>query len=322
MSLIDVEPLGRRLEGPLLEGLYFPFPRGFAFSFYGRRFPGIWIHGNGLLTLARGEPGFSADYQLFKSTPPLVAPFWADLNPAAAQAPGGIYAMTRDDRVSVTWKDIPGGSHPGRNTFQAVLFASGIIGFAYDSLSLNEALVGMVQNGSVRASLFRYDGVENEPVSLQAFPGRFDGNQLFFEFDGKNYRLNVFETLEIYEGSIRLSRLPAGDRLHFRGEAVIDAGAPEFDPETHHVVVALTGHTLAVIRPGDFQVSNNRLVYHSSTSGATRMTLSFQGCHAHFDFSAEGRDLRGITDPVRVSLALGGSFGSASCLLSGNLHLE
>jgi len=108
-----------------------PFDLGFAFPFHDSSFSSIRVCSNGWLSFVSN----SHQFHHFPIPDPgdpnaLLAPLWADLNPAA----GGevLYqADTTHARFIVSWLDVPFYGHNDSLSFQVILDTSGLIRYQY-----------------------------------------------------------------------------------------------------------------------------------------------------------------------------------------------
>ncbi|MBK8100107.1 MAG: carboxypeptidase regulatory-like domain-containing protein [Planctomycetes bacterium] len=105
----------------------------FSFSYYGVVQPTVWVSSNGNLQF-----GGNGDGSYNPSIPGGVvngvarlSPAFFDLNPAQG---GGVYLREANDRLVVTWFQIPEYNTGGSNTIQAVLHANGRIDVVYNGV--------------------------------------------------------------------------------------------------------------------------------------------------------------------------------------------
>jgi len=114
----------------------------FAFPFFARAVSRLFVNADGNLTLdtpdiGPGERGLGR----FLGGPPRVAPFLAALDPDRS---GGMTALLTAERAAFVWSAVPGGGQLNRNTFEVVLYPSGIVDFVYGSeMQTREAVVGL-----------------------------------------------------------------------------------------------------------------------------------------------------------------------------------
>ncbi|MXY70336.1 MAG: hypothetical protein F4Y47_17540 [Acidobacteriia bacterium] len=126
----------------------------FEFTYYGRTYPGAYVHSDGNLTFV--APEASSNYRTYARAaggPPRIAPLFEDMDPSVA---GQIYYAASPDRVLVTWHGIPLWALEGvgnLQTFQLTLGADNSIEFRYGDIDLPAAIVGIFPGDVTRPSL-------------------------------------------------------------------------------------------------------------------------------------------------------------------------
>ena len=126
----------------------------FEFTYYGKTYPGAYVHSDGNLTFVAPEP--SSNYRTYARAaggPPRIAPLFEDMDPSVA---GQIYYDASPDSVVVTWHGIPLWAREGvgnLQTFQLTLGADNSIEFRYGDIDLPAAIVGIFPGDVTRASL-------------------------------------------------------------------------------------------------------------------------------------------------------------------------
>lgn len=104
----------------------------FAFPFLGQRYETISISNDGIIGI--GSQFSWKDYQNRFTNVPLIIPLLVDLNPQLDSG-SGVFLRQEEDRVIVTYFNIPSYNHPeARYTFQVILFANGSFRFTYNGL--------------------------------------------------------------------------------------------------------------------------------------------------------------------------------------------
>jgi uncharacterized protein (TIGR03437 family) len=126
----------------------------FAFPFYGRRYDSVYVNSDGNLSFTAGDNA-STPRSLGRaiSGPPRIFPFFADLDPSRPDA--AIRYFAGSDRAVFTWDQVPLYAESGiglRQSFQAVLYADGRIDFHYQSITANEAVVGIAPGSLLNGS--------------------------------------------------------------------------------------------------------------------------------------------------------------------------
>lgn len=105
---------------------------GFVFPFYDKNWDRLHISPNGIVTF--GEPLYRDgpvvfDVAYFYNEVPKIAPLYFDLDPSTG---GGVYFKRAEDRVVVTWHEVPGWNRgTGSQTCQLALYRDGTIDFIY-----------------------------------------------------------------------------------------------------------------------------------------------------------------------------------------------
>ena len=146
------------------------FSGGFTFSFFGTTWTDVWIRSNGDVTFGGiGNPDFFDPDDIFLELP-MIAAFFADLNPAAS---GSVFFRQEADRFVVTWDGITEFGANNSNTIQLTLFADGSFDIAYNGVDTQvDAIVGF--NSGNPDPLF-------EEVDFSAKPVTDSSAEMLFE---------------------------------------------------------------------------------------------------------------------------------------------
>lgn len=158
----------------------------FVFRFFEVPRTTVFINANGNLTFVSGSGlahfhfggsvgAFGSDLSTvldrFAASVPRIAALWQDWDPSAG---GGVFARLRSDRLVVTWNHVPLFGTPGvRATFQAVLFATGVIRVSYASVPTTPGggyLVGLSPGGQNEFLTTTLDLSAVPGGSISAFP--------------------------------------------------------------------------------------------------------------------------------------------------------
>lgn len=117
------QPLGSSVT--LADDASRDFAMPFAFSFFGVSHDRVFVNSDGNLTFGEGDVT-STDRSVSRllSGPPRIAPFFADLNPAAG---GRVLTHGDGSAFSVTWCAVPEYGRPATATVQVTMFADGAI---------------------------------------------------------------------------------------------------------------------------------------------------------------------------------------------------
>ena len=116
---------------------------GFAFPFYGAARSSAFVNSDGNLTFGAGDVATSArSLGRFLAGAPRVAPFFADLDPAAGG--GAVFVDAAPEAFTVTWCAVPDFDDTGKVTAQASLLPDGAVEVRIDeSTTLQDAVVGL-----------------------------------------------------------------------------------------------------------------------------------------------------------------------------------
>lgn len=125
----------------------------FEFTYYGKTYPGAYVHSDGNLTFV--GPEASSNYRTYARAaggPPRIAPLFEDMDPSVT---GQIRYAASPDRVVVTWHRVPLWAQTGignLQTFQLTLGADNSIEFRYGDIDLPAAIVGIFPGDVTRPS--------------------------------------------------------------------------------------------------------------------------------------------------------------------------
>lgn len=115
---------------------------GFSFPFYGVARASAFVNSDGNLSFGSGDVASDArSLGRLLAGAPRVAPFFADLDPAAG---GGVFASATADAFTVTWCAVPDFEATGRLTAQASLLPGGAVEIRLDpSTTLGDGVVAL-----------------------------------------------------------------------------------------------------------------------------------------------------------------------------------
>lgn len=320
MSLIQNPPLGQRLNQGDDTFVNVPFGGGFTFTFYGVTYNNVFVNSNGNLTFNVGNTDFTPTVTEFTNGPPRIAPIWDDFNPTSFPplspvTGGAIFVKQEPDRFIVTWFSVPEFNTMNTNTFQVVLFDTGVIGFGYDRLDSNSGLVGVASGGGGPSSIFQYNGTTNPPATIIGPQGQLDFTQLYWEYNGTNYILATFEALKVKEGELKLEAPQI--KLKIEGKFILNNNSNGIDPVNEHVVIQINRQTLALIPPGSFIQNGSKYQF---SNGQLTIKFKVSGNKVEFEIKFHQLEVIGIDNPLRVGIAIGGDFGSTRIPLCGEIE--
>ncbi|CAN2040814.1 PEP-CTERM protein-sorting domain-containing protein [Candidatus Magnetomoraceae bacterium gMMP-15] len=171
---------------------------GFDFTFYGATFNSVWVNSNGVLQFEDDDYDYEVGDEIEDDFGRVIAPFWADLYPSEE---GEIYyntlGTTGNQRFVVTWDDVLDYAEEFKNTFQVVLYESGLIQFGYDNLlgsddGAGENVIGVSQGDGTH---FNYFIAADGSIS-GIYP---NGNNLFYNWNPTSLNYDMSETYPVSE---------------------------------------------------------------------------------------------------------------------------
>jgi hypothetical protein len=160
-------------DGAILTDLgdddYRTVPLPFEFNYYGRTHNQILVHSDGNVTFDRPDASTaSRSLGRLAAGPPRIAPLFADLDPTNVNC--DVRVWTGEDRVVVTWRNVPEYSDFGtgsRQYVQVAMYANGRITFQYRQASASSIVVGISPGGPAGQT----DVISLRGGSSQIFPG-------------------------------------------------------------------------------------------------------------------------------------------------------
>ena len=224
--------LGERLSLGDDDARLVVFPRGFRFPFYGKLRTRMFVHSDGNISFDAADAA-STERSLSRllAGPTRIAPLFVDLDPSVAPGDGGVYVSMSKTSVVVTWLDVPEFGTDNRNTFQAVLYPTGLVTFAFGELDVLTAVVGIAPGKGGDVQLVDYTGGLPGSVIRTAIAERFAAERVvddlaiakafFREFGDVHDHLIVFldfpETLDegvfAYEMTVKNEIRGVGDGI-------------------------------------------------------------------------------------------------------------
>ena len=110
-------------------------PPGWSFPFYGgHKRDRVRISTNGYLTFSGAHFSYGNTLPIPDIAAPndMIAPYWTDLNPADADADGGMFTYATESHFVVLWKRIPLWGTDDVATFEVIMGRDGAITFLYE----------------------------------------------------------------------------------------------------------------------------------------------------------------------------------------------
>jgi uncharacterized protein (TIGR03437 family) len=120
-------------------------PLPFSFPFYGTEYTEFWLNSDGNITFGEGDNASTArSLGRLSGGPPRIAALFSDLDPSILS--GSIRIAASPAAITLTWQAVPEYSDFGTGrpqTFQLRLTPDGQIRFVWNSVSVNDAVVGI-----------------------------------------------------------------------------------------------------------------------------------------------------------------------------------
>ncbi len=136
---------------------------------YGQTFSSFFVGSNGYITFGSPDTEFE-ESTVHHFALPRLSVLFEDFNPTTG---GSVSVRELDDRVAVSWIDVPRFGFAEANNFQAELFYDGRFTFTYLGLSTASGIVGLSQGSGQPADfqeddLSLFDACSNTPDDLDA----------------------------------------------------------------------------------------------------------------------------------------------------------
>lgn len=225
--------LGARLSLSDDDSRQITFPKKFRFRFFGKLQKRMFVQSDGNLTFTAPDAASTGrDLGRLVSGPPRIAPLFADLNPEGATGEAGIYVLTSDKKVVVTFLEVPEFDQGNRNTFQVVLYPDGRITFAFGALQAREAVVGVAPGNGGEVRLLDYTaslpsdvlktGIAERFASARSFDHLAVARAFFREFADDYDHLIVFLDFAQNLGGAFAFEAPVKNEIRGIGQPVFD----------------------------------------------------------------------------------------------------
>jgi len=112
---------------------------GETVSLYGDNYSTFYVGSNGYITFGSGETDYTESLEDHFSLPRIAA-LYDDLNPSSG---GTVSWKQEDDRVAVTYLNVPEFSSSNQNTFQIEMYFNGDITISYLDIAATDGLAGL-----------------------------------------------------------------------------------------------------------------------------------------------------------------------------------
>jgi hypothetical protein len=120
---------------------------------YGAAYSGFYVGSNGYVTFGSGDTDYSETLEDHFDLPRISALF-DDLHPGNG---GTVSYKQLDDRIVVTWEEVPEYSNTGANTFQIEMFFDGTLTISYLGISASDGLAGLSEGVGLDPDYFPSD---------------------------------------------------------------------------------------------------------------------------------------------------------------------
>jgi hypothetical protein len=120
---------------------------------YGAAYSGFYVGSNGYVTFGSGDTDYSETLEDHFDLPRISALF-DDLHPGNG---GSVSYKQLDDRIVVTWEEVPEYSNTGANTFQIEMFFDGMLTISYLGISASDGLAGLSEGVGLDPDYFPSD---------------------------------------------------------------------------------------------------------------------------------------------------------------------
>jgi hypothetical protein len=109
-------------------------------SLYGVPYSTVFIGSNGYVTFGEGDTDWSETLDEHLAAPPRISVFWDDLDPSAG---GTVGYQQLDDRLVVTWSNVPGRLSSASVSVQLALHFDGSITMTYPLVQQLDGIIGI-----------------------------------------------------------------------------------------------------------------------------------------------------------------------------------
>jgi len=180
-----------------------------AVSIYGSSFSGFYVGSNGYVTFTEGDQDYAESLADHFDTL-RVSSLFRDLNPTAG---GSITWKQRNDRIVVTWENVPQYGTSNSNTFQIALYYDGRIQLAWTHIDARQGIVGLSDGAGVPADFEETDFSElsgGGPPPVSDFPvEQFTGGADNFDLENTSITFSPTAAGTAYAAEIKaISQLP------------------------------------------------------------------------------------------------------------------
>jgi alpha-tubulin suppressor-like RCC1 family protein len=259
--------------------------------FYGTGYSRFYVADNGYINFGSGDSSSTQSFSDFFSKR-RIAPLFADLNPAGA----GISWKQLDDRVVVTYQEVPDGSSSGANSFQVEMFFDGTIRITYLNVDITNCICGFSKGQGVASGFYETDFSET-PVMVSA-PILTSLSDLTMNEDTVSNTLS-FTVTDDTSQSLTISYISSNQSLISSSGISFSGAQVSFDANTYTVAASSVGAFVSLT-----------IIPAMNQSGIAQITITVtnpNGLTASESFSIT---VNAIDDPPQISQIISVASGS------------
>lgn len=161
---------------------------GAHFPFWGMEYDRVFVNANGNVTFESGDAAYEPSAENHFSAV-RIAPYFADLNPAAA---GTVWYRQLANRLVITWDGLSHYDYGGASNFQLEMYFDGTIRFSYGNLTGLPSLTGLSAGQGALSDFVSTD--------LSAAPSCDNGTTRYHSADSdRDSRISLQETLRVIQ---------------------------------------------------------------------------------------------------------------------------
>ncbi len=126
---------------------------GNVIQLYGETYTQFFVGSNGYVTFTSGDSDYTENLNDHFSLP-RISGLYDDLNPSSS---GTVSWKELEDRVAVTWENVPEFSSSSTNTFQIEMYFDGTLAISALSIASSDSIVGLSAGNGVGEGFFESD---------------------------------------------------------------------------------------------------------------------------------------------------------------------
>jgi hypothetical protein len=207
-------------------------------SLYGTEYTSYYIGSNGYITFTAGDDDYDDTLAEHFGPLPRISALYDDLNPADA---GQISWKQLEDRVAVTYRDVPEFSAGSTNTFQIEMYFDGAIQLSYLAIAAGDGIVGLSRGDGFPPEFFETDlstaGTCGPNAPAEPAPPHNARKNRYISVDPNNTLESVAAQVEL----VSMKRCSQDLARSCRTDADCADPAPDDGPCVEHPSVGYTG---------------------------------------------------------------------------------